>query len=265
MFNKSLICDPAAPIDTSALYSLQSCLVVQELMRSLRIRMTAETAGVWQGKNLIHCLLLAALACSRAPFGEVTDAERAKARTIVEYGDRVNASSSSLLAFSDSLWRRPEQPRAIHDCLNLFDDSRTAHDEFLNCLAIQGQFSFSKHFIEQLIPMRLKRLQEIHGTNSEEVRKSLTLLNWIFDLALEQYQLTDPSSYWLDKKPDGSWEFSQDNRKEKDEFNFQEGDVGINVSPQLFSVLIPQYTYPSRPVKLTCGFLGANMTTRKRT
>lgn len=193
--------------------------------------------------------------CSKHSLDPTIEARARGNVSLHEYAAQAGASPESLLRFNDSLWLQNKRPSKMEHCLGYFADDFASRNKFLECLSKQGLFFYSKSIIEELVPFRLQRLKKIHDTQyGSEYRKSLKLLNWIFDIALEQYHLNHPTSYWLDAQVDGTWKF----REEKDEkhpewtlknradYDFQDGDVSLSVSSDYFSAIIPQYTYPER-------------------
>jgi hypothetical protein len=211
-----------------------------------------------KSKNSLFFFLLIiifSISCSKQSLSPSIEARARGSVSLHEYADQTGTSPETLLKFNDSLWLQKKSPSKIENCLVYFADEKASRNKFLECLSKQGLFFYSKKVIEDLLPYRLYRLKNIHDPqNGSEYRKSLKLLNWIFDMALEQYHLSDPSSYWLEAQPDGTWKF----REEKDEkhpewtlknradYDFQDGDVSLSVSSDYFSAIIPQYTYPER-------------------
>jgi hypothetical protein len=114
----------------------------------------------------------------------------------------------------------------------------------------------NKEFLEELVPVRLAALKKVH---TPEAAKTLRLLNWIFDISVEQYGLTNPRSYWLVKDDNDRWHFTDGSagpggeEKNHDDFPYIEGDLTLTISPSELSTLIPQYTYPQR--RLTHMFI----------
>lgn len=191
---------------------------------------------------------------------EITASERAGEPGIVAYAEKVGTSPAALLEFSDSLWSVKGSHTQYNDCLKHFPksgkDSQEVRDSFLHCMAQKGQLGFSKKFLEELIPVRLVRMREVHHP---EMLKSLGLLNWIFDLALEQYHVgQQDGGYWLEKAKDSDeWTFMSDipasqknsqaiKRRNHVDFPYQEGDLNLQISSSNLSTLIPQYTRPQR-------------------
>ena len=211
-----------------------------------------------KSKILLFSILNASLffiSCSKQSLDPTVEARARGSVSLNEYATQVGASPEALIRFNDSLWLIKDRPFKLESCLGYFADDFSSRNKFLDCLSKQGLFFYSKKFIEEIVPFRLSRLKNIHDSkHTLEYRKSLKLLNWIFDIALEQYSLSNPTSYWLDARSDGTWQF----REEKDEkhpewtlknradYDFQDGDVSLNVSSDYFSAIIPQYTYPER-------------------
>jgi hypothetical protein len=200
-------------------------------------------------------IFIFSISCSKQSLSPSIEARARGSVALQEYAAQSGTSPEALLKFNDSLWLQNNRPSKMENCLGYFADDKPSRNKFLDCLSKQGLFFYSKKVIESLVPYRLYRLKNIHDPQyGSEYRKSLKLLNWIFDVALEQYHLSNPTSYWLDAQVDGTWKF----REEKDEkhpewtlknradYDFQDGDVSLSVSSDYFSAIIPQYTYPER-------------------
>ncbi len=172
-----------------------------------------------------------------------------------QYAEQVGASSEELYKFNQSLssLQKADGSSSTH-CLNkLHVQNSETRNSFLACMSLKGLSGLNKEFLEELVGVRLSLMEHVHNS---EASKTLRLLNWIFDLTLEQYALSNPKSYWLTKGQDGKMRFTESEMKSHDDFHYQEGDLILSISPTELSTLIPQYSYPQRRLTHSMLFRG---------
>jgi len=172
-----------------------------------------------------------------------------------QYADQVGASPEELFKFNESLSSlQKSNGSASTLCLNkLSVQNFETRNAFLACMSLKGLSGLNKEFLEELVGVRLALMEHVHDS---EASKTLRLLNWVFDLTLEQYALSNPTSYWLTKGQDGKMHFTESDMKSHDDFHYQEGDLVLSISPTELSTLIPQYSYPQRRLTHSMLFRG---------
>lgn len=171
------------------------------------------------------------------------------------YAEQVGASPDVIYDFNQSLstLQRTDNTPSVRCLSELKVQNFETRNSFLSCMSLKGLAGLNKEFLEELVGMRLSLMVHVHDA---EASKTLRLLNWIFDLTLEQYALSNPTSYWLTKGEDGKMRFTESDMKSHDDFHFQEGDLLLSISPTELSTLIPQYSYPQRRLTHSMLFRG---------
>ncbi|MEZ4815229.1 MAG: hypothetical protein R3A80_08515 [Bdellovibrionota bacterium] len=171
------------------------------------------------------------------------------------YSEDVGAGTLELYQFQESLSNlQTSDGTSSEHCLRTLRDNVSSRNKFLNCLSLRGLSGLNQDFLEHLVGVRLERIHLVHDF---EAARTLKLLNWIFDISLEQYSLSNPKSNWLEKDALGVWRFTNKEQKTHDDFDFKEGDVHVSISTNELSTLIPHYSYKQRRLTHSMIYRGA--------
>ncbi len=224
--------------------------MVQIMVLKLRFKKSVVLPGRALLLNL-STLALFLVGCQKSKTHESIDTVPG----LSAYADKVGADKAELYAFSQSLSQlQSTNGSSSAYCLLRFSDTFESRNKLLQCLKLRGLSGLNKEFLEALVGVRLDRMQRAH---SPEAAQSLRLLNWLYDISVEQYALSNPKSYWLEKNQRGNWHFSDREETNQDDYKFQEGDLILSITPSELSTLIPQYTHPERRLTHSMFFRGA--------
>ncbi|MDX9731043.1 MAG: YiiX/YebB-like N1pC/P60 family cysteine hydrolase [Bdellovibrionales bacterium] len=120
-------------------------------------------------------------------------------------------------------------------CFERFDDTDGRRTEAIECLTAYGAQGLHGALFDRLIEIHIPRMSRLP---TEEMLKSLALLNYLEDLVRARLTLNGKQAHWY--VPGAGFLASGS----KEEFDFQDGDVVLGLGNSSISSLISQVTNP---------------------